>query len=141
MNANELIKYITETLIPSGDFDMTPGRHELDGASYYNVDVYTSKELSSCRYEAHKRYIDIQYLVKGHEKIYVTDISNLQITEPYSEERDIMFFSGGDHVEAKILEQGNYLIFYPKDGHKPCVHIEQEGCEIEKVVFKVKIDE
>lgn len=141
MKTNEMIKYITDKLIPFIEFDLTPGRHELEGDSYYNVDIYTAKDPAICRYEAHKKYIDIQYMVEGEELIYVTDIDNLQVSEPYSEEKDVMFFTGGEDIKPEIMTSGKYLIFNTQDGHKPSVRVGETGSEVKKVVFKVKIDE
>lgn len=141
MKVNELIRNIVELMIIRGDIDLTPGRHELEGDSYYNVDIYTAKDLVICRYEAHKKYVDIQYMVEGEELIYVTDIDNLQVSEPYSEEKDVMFFTGGEDVKPELMTPGKYLVFYPKDGHKPSVRVGETGSAVKKVVFKVKIDE
>lgn len=141
MKTDELIKYIIEKLIPLNKIDLTVGRHELDGKSYYNVDIYTSKDPVICRYEAHRKYIDIQYMVEGEEYIYITDIENLQITEKYSEEKDVVFFEGGENVKPEMMVPGKYLICYPQNGHKPSVRVTESGCVVKKVVFKVKIDE
>lgn len=141
MKTDELIKYIIEKLIPSNKIDLTVGRHELDGKSYYNVDIYTSKDMATCRYEAHRKYIDIQYMVEGEEYIYITDIENLQISEQYSEEKDVIFFEGGEDVKPEVLTAGKYLIFYPQDAHKPSVRVSEVGSKVKKIVFKVKIDE
>lgn len=141
MKTNDLVQYIIKELIVTEKIDLTPGRHELEGESYYNVDFYTAKNPADCRYETHKKYIDIQYMVEGEELIYVTDIANLQVSESYSEEKDVMFFTGGEDVEPEIVTPGKYLIFYPQDGHKPSVRIGETGSDVKKVVFKVKIDE
>ena len=141
MKSDELVKYIIEKMIPSGKMDLALGRHKLEGDSYYNVDVYVSKDPEICRYESHKKYIDVQYIVEGEELVYVTDIKNLQIIEEYSEEKDVMFFEGGENVEPKLMTPGKYLVFYPQDGHKPSVRVTGVGNMVKKIVFKVKIDE
>ena len=80
-------------------------------------------------------------MVEGEELIYVTNIDNLTVTEPYSEEKDVMFFTGGEDVEPILMTPGKYLIFYPQDGHKPSVRVGETGSSVKKVVFKVKNDE
>lgn len=141
MKTDKLVKYIIEEMIPLGKMDLTIGKHELEGESYYNVDVYMPKSLELCRYESHKKYIDIQYMIEGEELIYVTDIKNLQVSEQYSGEKDVMFFEGGEDVKPEVLTDGKYLIFYPQDAHKPSVRVSEVGSKVKKVVFKVKIDE
>lgn len=141
MGTKEYIKYIIEDLIPSGNFELSPGRHDVDSLVYYNVDEYNTKKYVDCQFEAHRRYIDIQYMVEGEELVYVTEVDSLQELIPYSEEKDVAFYSGGDNVNPQHLTAGNYLIFYPNDAHKPCVSVGKNGVPVKKVVFKVKIDE
>jgi YhcH/YjgK/YiaL family protein len=54
---------------------LAPGRHELDGKRLFAlVSDYTPKPLAECRWEAHRRYLDLQYLVSGIERMGVAPI-------------------------------------------------------------------
>ena len=66
------------------------GRYVINDNVYANVQDYTTKD--DALYEAHKEYIDIQYMVKGKELIGISDIKNCKIREPYDSDKDIAFF-------------------------------------------------
>ena len=70
--------------------DIPAGRYVIDENSYANVDEYAPKSFEDCRFEAHKKYIDIQMVLKGEEQLeYGT---GLEVSDEYNEIRDIMFF-------------------------------------------------
>ncbi len=50
------------------------GRYEIDENSYANIEEYNTKPIENCRFEAHKKYIDIQLLLKGEERLDVTSV-------------------------------------------------------------------
>ena len=45
--------------------DSAVGHYEIDQNVYANIDVYETKDISLCKFEAHKKYIDIQMLLFG----------------------------------------------------------------------------
>lgn len=111
------------------------GRYYIDAENIYaNVDEYETKQ--EAKYEAHRKYIDIQYMIDGEEFIGVTDIKNCKTCIEYDEERDLEFFDAED--EFQTLKTGEFFIFYPQDAHKPCIRKEKQNCK--KVVVKVKIN-
>ena len=113
------------------------GKYEVDGDNlYYMIARYKTKNISEAKFETHKKYIDIQAVLKGKEIIGYTHMSNLKTNVPYKE--DIEFFeTPEDYNEVKVKE-GMFVILYPEDGHMP-------GCDyngksdVLKVVVKVKI--
>lgn len=103
------------------------------------VSEYTTKEVNGKGYEAHKEYIDIQYLVSGDEKIGFVPLEYLKETKPYNVEKDVAFYESID-VKPQDLMLGNgfFAILYPQDGHMPQLWV--DGPEfVKKVVVKVKI--
>ena len=117
--------------------NLTPGRHEIDGSNVFAlVSEYDSKEHGECRLEAHRTYTDIQYIVSGREAIGYAILGNQEVLIPFSEEKDIAFFTG--ESAPLILEAGMFAVFFPQDVHRPCMQI--DGPEkVKKVVVKVKI--
>ena len=112
------------------------GRHEIDGSRVFAlVNRDPGRGVSGARLEAHRQYIDIQFLVDGRERIGWRPLAECQqVTEPYDSDRDIMFFA--DPVETWIdLAVGQYMIFYPQDAHAP---LAAEGDNV-KVVIKVAV--
>ena len=112
------------------------GKHVVDDDFYYIVQEYVTKDPSQGRHEAHKKYIDIQYVVEGEERIDVTAASFMTVDEPYSEEKDVVLFVEPKQASQVILRDGEYAIFYPKDSHKPGLSA-GSPCKVKKIVGKV----
>lgn len=114
--------------------NLPTGRYEIDGDNIYvNIDEYETK--ISDNVESHKKYIDIQYLIKGEENIGVASPNNLKIIEEYNDEKDIVFYNG-DTRKIKIKEN-EFVIFYPEDAHLPCQIINFPQ-KVKKAVVKIK---
>ena len=100
---------------------------------------YITKEINEFGYEAHRDYIDIQYLIYGDEKICCLPLEYLKETKPYNKEIDAAFYEES-HVKPQELLIGNgyFAILFPQDGHMPqlCVNKPEKG---KKVVVKIKI--
>jgi len=87
-------------------------------------------------YEAHRKYIDIQFMINGEEYIAVTDISNCVQSIDYNEDKDIAFYKADNSFQT--LKSGEFLILYPHDAHKPCISI-NNARHCKKVVVKILI--
>ena len=116
------------------------GRYELDGANLYAmVQEYDTKAPDETRFEGHRNYIDIQYLIAGREAIEVTDLSAVQSDGGYLAERDVEFFKDHEGAVRATLTAGAYGIFLPHDIHKPGMSAGDTPLAVKKVVVKVKI--
>ena len=92
-----------------------------------------AKTLDEARLEAHDAYIDIQYLAAGDESIGWAPRQALRKLAEHREELDLLFFD--DDAQAMIpLSVGEFMVFFPEDGHMPMVG---KG-ELHKVIIKVK---
>ena len=60
---------------------------------FYSVQSYDTKPVDECKLESHRKYIDIQVMVSGEERMDVVDISKLTIQENYNEDKDVMFWN------------------------------------------------
>jgi YhcH/YjgK/YiaL family protein len=110
------------------------GKHEIDNDDIFAiVQEYDTKEEENCKLEGHKKYIDIQYVIKGTELMGVTTKKDQKITE-MNEEKDYTFFEGETSL-VKVGE-GMFTIFFPDDLHRPCVKAGQIA-KVKKVVVKV----
>lgn len=103
------------------------------------VSEYTTKEVNEKGYEAHKEFIDIQYLVSGSEIIGNVPLEYLKETNAYNAEKDVAFYEGTDvKPQELLLGNGYFAILYPQDGHMPQLWVDGPGT-VKKVVLKVKI--
>ena len=114
------------------------GRYEVDDDIYYMVHEYETKYPYEARYEAHEKYVDIQYIVKGIERMEFAETSKLKVDEPYNPEKDVTFLKEPKVIDACIVEAGDYRIFYPEDAHRPGLCVEQPS-KVKKILAKIKI--
>jgi len=115
------------------------GKQELEGEHLFvSVAEYKAKDRSDVRYESHKKYIDIQFLIQGEEIIGRTALDKVKVVEPYSEENDIVFYEydGGDYFNATPQ---NFFIFFPSDAHRPSIST-GDTTMVKKIVVKVKVE-
>ena len=115
------------------------GRYEIDGDNVYAmVQRYTTKPADQGQFEAHRKYIDVQFLLSGRETILWAPIESLkEVTQPYDAEKDIVFFSDVPAVAPIHLAPSQFTILFPTDGHMPGREWDAP-CEVTKVVVKVK---
>ncbi|MEA4823974.1 MAG: YhcH/YjgK/YiaL family protein [Clostridiaceae bacterium] len=116
---------------------LTPGRYTLDGSRVYvNVMTYDT-EPKALVFEAHRRYIDIQCILRGKERMEAALLDSLAETQSYDETGDYALYEGcGVSFDAPA---GTVVFFYPEDAHAPGL-LSGEPSHILKAVVKVEID-
>lgn len=119
------------------DLDSLPsGKHDIEGDTIFAlVQEYQTKPLEDCKLESHKKYIDIQYVIRGEEMMGITTQNNQKIIE-VNEEKDYTFYEGTTLLV--LVSKGMFTIFFPDDLHQPCIQTES-AAEVKKVVIKVLI--
>ena len=124
--------------LEKNDLENLPdGKYEIDGNNIYaSIQTYETKE--DANYEAHREYIDIQYMINGSEKIGVTDLGNCTTCIEYDTERDLEFFTINCNEEYLELLEGQFMVFFPTDAHKPSISLNKKDL-VKKVVVKVAI--
>lgn len=126
--------------LTSADLKNMPlGKQKLEGEHLFvSVDEYTTKSKSETKYESHKKYIDIQYIIDGEELIGLATLDKVKITEPYDSSRDIIFYEydGGNYVKTT---PNNFVIFFPEDAHRPMMKL-NDNLKVRKIVVKIMIE-
>ena len=115
------------------------GRYGVDDELYYMVQEYETKYPDQARYEAHEKYVDIQYIVKGVERMEFAETSKLKVTEKYNPEKDVKFLEEPKVIDASIVEEGDYRIFYPEDAHRPGLCVNNTPSKVKKILAKILI--
>jgi YhcH/YjgK/YiaL family protein len=116
------------------------GRYEVDGDKlYYIVQHYTTKLREECKLEAHRKYIDVQFVVSGQEILYYVPLKGLKIETPYDQTKDVAFYKVPNDLTAVNLRPGMFCILFPQDAHIPCCQFNGPS-DVHKVVIKVKIN-
>ncbi|MBO7389945.1 MAG: YhcH/YjgK/YiaL family protein [Clostridia bacterium] len=108
------------------------GRYDLEEGVFAFVQSYDGKSADQCKIEAHKKYIDIQCVLKGRELFGVADLSTQTLYEDKFDEKDVAFYHG--EVDLLTLRDGDFVIVFPEDAHRPQ---QGDGSRIEKVVVKI----
>ena len=138
---SEIIKKVEEAVKFILELDLTDkpcGKYIVDEDFYYLIQEYETKYPNQGRYEAHENYVDIQYIVEGTERMEVADVEGLVVETPYNPEKDVVFFKDPKKWTTYVVEQGEYLVFYPEDAHKPGLCIEAPT-KAKKIVRKVRM--
>ena len=118
--------------------DIAPGTYEINPRVKAFISEYTTKPENENGYEAHRQFIDIQYLISGKERIKCLPLEYLKETKAYSAENDAAFYEeNGVKPSDLLLGNGYFTIFFPQDAHMPCLSVEAPS-KVKKVVIKVK---
>ena len=119
---------------------IAPGTYQLTPRVKAIVSEYETKVKNEVGFEAHRKNIDIQYLLKGEERIACMPIEKLTETKPYSEEKDAAFYAAeGVVAQTMTIGGGYFAIFFPQDGHMPQLCVDEPEM-VKKVVVKVKVE-
>lgn len=119
--------------------DIELGIHPINNNVKAIVSSYETIDNFIRGYESHKRVIDIQYPIKGLERVKWSPIEGMSINIPYNESEDRTFFKDpseqGTHVD---IGNGIFAIMFPEDGHGPQHKVKKREL-IKKITIKVSI--
>ncbi len=123
---------------------ITPGseekKYEIQGDDIYAV-VASYKTKEPHKFEAHREYVDIQYVLEGREVIESTAINGLTVDMPYDPENDVGFYLNTDSRKTfSQLIPGMFIAFFPQDAHMPGVSAGDTPVFVKKVVIKIKVE-
>lgn len=113
-------------------------KNVIDGDSVFiNYSSYENKPETECKFESHKKYIDIQYVVSGHERIDVTAADGLAFTENRLDDGDIAFYETPAYFSAADLRAGDFAVLFPGEAHRPLVAPDGVPVKTFKAVAKI----
>lgn len=132
------MEYLATTDLTS----LPEGKHTIEGEQLFAiVQDYRPKSVDLGALESHRRYWDVQYLVKGAERMGWRPVEGLEIAQHYDAEKDIAFYLG----TAPLLEMhaGWFAVFAPTDAHMPSIELDGPPLVgdlgmVRKVVVKVE---
>ncbi|RPJ16919.1 MAG: DUF386 domain-containing protein [Desulfobacteraceae bacterium] len=117
---------------------MAEGKCEVNNNGIFAlISEYNTKVISEAFIECHRKYIDIQILLEGREKIGVCNIQDCR-EYPYDSEKDLQKLAG--EVSLINMIPGRFVIFFPRDGHMPQIQYGDFPEKVKKVVFKVPVE-
>lgn len=114
---------------------LAPGKYEIDGEDVFvSIQEYETKPIERGRFEAHKHYADIQFLISGAEKIGYRNIDGLKVIEPH-QDQDLYFLDASGDLYT--VEQDCFMLLTPEDAHMPGLAVD-EPKQVKKAVVKVR---
>lgn len=116
------------------------GRHDLDGDNAFAlVQTYESKPRDSALFEAHRKYIDVQFVYSGSETILWAPLAAMkEQTMAHDDAKDAALWKLVPEATPLHLSAGLFTVFYPHDAHAPCIELEKPE-QVFKVVVKVAV--
>lgn len=126
---------------------LAPGRVNVLGVEGEDVfalpQVITTKSAELCKWEAHRKYADIQYIVSGTERMGVGPLELFEESVEFDVGKDVAFFKPRSGVEqgktsVVTVPAGYFTLFLPKDVHMPLIW-SGEVESVVKVVMKVRV--
>ncbi len=117
------------------------GRHDIDGDHCFAlVQTYESKPIEKAKFEAHRKYIDIQFIHSGRETILWAPLDTMkEETMAYSDEKDAALWKLTADTTPLHVCAGHFAILWPEDAHAPCIEWDKPE-QVFKVVVKVAVE-
>lgn len=111
--------------------------YEVEGRDlYYFIQSYPTRPENDTP-EAHRKYIDIQYMIYGTERMDVGQLEAMTEEVIAKPENDIWFYRGPS--DPITLTEGMFAVFFPNDAHAPCISPADGSNDVRKCVVKVRI--
>ncbi|MBR6759976.1 MAG: YhcH/YjgK/YiaL family protein [Alistipes sp.] len=114
---------------------MELGRHDVDGDNIFvMVQELELRPLEQARLELHRKYIDIQLVLRGDEEVFGWSEKKdcLKPETEFDEAKDIQLFVDTPQCFYTVRE-GQFSVLYPEDGHAPMLG---KG-KVKKCIFKI----
>ena len=134
-SVNPLFPKVVEFLQQNDLNTLEAGKHEIVGKDLFvNIQIAKGRTPAEATIETHNNMIDIQIPLSAPETFGYTQREQLPDAE-YNAEKDITKIPGMAADSYVTCQPGMMAIFFPQDGHAPCI----AGVpEIKKAIFKVK---
>ncbi|HVZ97527.1 MAG TPA: YhcH/YjgK/YiaL family protein [Chitinophagaceae bacterium] len=133
-------KYWDEAFAFLRDHDLktlAAGKYPIDGDKVFAIITEDStKDLANTKWESHRKYIDLQCVITGKEKMGRYPVAKAKVINPYNEEKDIANYEAPG--EFFIVPAGTFMIFFPADAHRPNITPENRKYLEKKIVIKVR---
>lgn len=114
-------------------------RYDIDGNNVYaTITENPTKDFDSTTWESHRKYIDLQYVIRGKERIGRVSPDKLTVTRPYAEARDVANYSGPGTLYDAL--PGTFFLFFPSDAHRPNIANGDKAAD-KKIVIKIRYTE
>ncbi|WP_330985407.1 MULTISPECIES: YhcH/YjgK/YiaL family protein [Enterobacterales] len=121
--------------------EATPlGKHDIDGNRlFYLISEDTTEPFADRRAEYHAKYLDIQIVLKGQEGMTFSTQPAGKPDTDWLADKDIAFLPEGVQEKTVILSEGDFVVFYPGEVHKPLCAVGTPA-KVRKAVVKMLVE-
>jgi len=117
--------------------DLPDGQHEIDGDRVWAVlSSYNSREYAEGKYETHREYVDVQFLLSGEELIYWNDSAEMSSTG-YAADCDKENYGDPANPVGIHMAPGTALVLFSRDAHKANCRVTSVA-PVRKALLKIK---
>jgi len=115
---------------------LTEGKTEINGDDLFAIISKPGNSTEqTLKLEAHKKYIDIHYIIEGTELFGWKNLTACKNVEgEFNIEKDFVLYDDQEFTSL-LLQKNTFVIVYPEDAHCPGIKTEN----LHKVVLKIKI--
>lgn len=124
--------YLKETDLAA----LKPGKYLIDDENVFaTVTEGPTKDTSQTRWESHKIYLDIHYVISGKEMLGIAPFSSATPVTDFDPVKDIGFYKAkGKYYPSR---EGTFFIIFPPEAH--CGGNKVEGYDtVKKIVIKIR---
>lgn len=126
-----------ETIRDTDFSKLEDSSYEVDGRDlYFFIQTYPTRP-ENLKLEAHRKYIDIQYMITGTECMGVGQLETMAEEVEANPEKDYWLYYGP--MDMLTVKEGMFAVFFPNDAHAPCVSPAEGSNNVRKCVFKVAV--
>ncbi len=126
----DVVKFIKENDLLA----LEEGKHYIkDKDLFVNITTAKGKTKEEAVMETHKNMLDIQIPLDAEETYGYIPLEEMPDAE-YNAEKDVTKYPGLMGTSYVTCRPGMMAIFFPQDGHAPCIATQP----VKKAIFKVK---
>lgn len=131
----QAIEHVKQHITPN-----TPlGKHDIDGNRLFMlVSEDSTQPIAERPAEFHQRYLDIQIVMSGQEGMTFSCLPAGKPDTDLLADKDIAFLAEGQQEKTFVLNEGDFVVFYPGEVHKPLCAVGKPA-KVRKVVVKMLV--
>lgn len=136
------LKQAIQYVMANFNADSALGKFDVDGENQF-VMIFndSTSPAEERRQELHGKYLDIQIVLAGQEKMVFSNLAAPQGRAEWLEGKDIAFLpleQQGLEEKSFIMNAGDFVVFYPGELHKPMCAV-GENAPVKKAVVKILV--
>jgi biofilm protein TabA len=117
--------------------NLAPGKYPIDGEEVFaSVTEIIDKPFEDTKWESHQKYIDLQYIIRGAEKMGKAPSEGAKVINPYSPAKDVANYEIRN-AKLHLATPKEFFLFFPSDAHRPNIKVNEEL--VKKLVIKIRV--